>query len=119
MPDYIPSDLRGFLEQVVSPKDEIEYKHMFGGMGAYAQGRIFASLSNVGLALKLTPADAGELLQLEGAHYLQYEPNAPISKHYVVLPDEVIKEPELLSAWVKRSIQHVITLPLPKKKSKK
>jgi TfoX/Sxy family transcriptional regulator of competence genes len=67
-------------------EDELVFKPMFGGSCAYVKGRVFASLSNAGLALKLSPHDQAELLKVAGAKRLQYEADAPVSKQYVVVP---------------------------------
>ena len=41
---------------------DVTFKSMFGGACAYAGGKVFASLSDVGLALKLPAAGQAELL---------------------------------------------------------
>ena len=101
------------------PDIELTFKSMFGGMGASVRGRMFASLSNVGLGLKL-PTDAQpELLKHEGAAYLQYDADAPVSKSYVVVPSAFLTDTALLAPWVERSIAYALTLPAPKKKALK
>src|SRR5438067_8940073 len=87
-----------------APDLEVEFKAMFGGAGAYAHGRFFATLSNVGLALKL-PADAQEeLLDYPGAKRLQYEPTDPPSKQYIVVPPDMVRKPDALAVWLRRSV---------------
>lgn len=113
--------LRRCVEQtaVALPDSDLEFKHMFGGIAAYARGRVFASLSNVGLALKLPPPAQADLLTHEGAKYLQYDPGSPPSKQYVTVPEPFLADTALLEPWVVQSIEYVLTLPLPKKKGKK
>ena len=41
---------------------KLTFKPMFGGYMAYYDGKVFASLSNIGLALKFSPAVQAELL---------------------------------------------------------
>lgn len=93
---------------------ELVFKPMFGGVCAYIQSRVFASLSNVGLALKLSPADQTELLKTEGAKRLQYEPDAPESKQYIVVPASIRTQNEEFAPWVKRSADFVLAQPAPK-----
>jgi TfoX/Sxy family transcriptional regulator of competence genes len=76
---------------------------MFGGIMGYASGKVFASLSDVGLALKLSGDDWTGLLSIEGAKPLQYEPGQPVSKSYVVVPEGMLSDPERLREWVVRS----------------
>lgn len=106
-------------EEVLPPDEELRFRAMFGGMGAYARGRMFASLSGVGLALKLGPEARGRLLEQEGAWPLRYEEDGPVSKSYVVVPTAVEGEPRLLAPWVGRSIEYTATLPEPKRRRKK
>lgn len=94
----------------------LTFRPMFGGIMAYAEGRPFASLSNVGLALKLAPADQSAFLELPGAKRLQYEPTSPPSKSYVVVPDPLVDDPDALEPWARRSAEFVQTLPHKAKK---
>lgn len=98
---------------------EVEFKPMFGGAGAYVKSRIFASLSNVGLALKLSPTAQTELLKLEGAKRLQYEIDSTPSKQYIVVPPEVWTNERDLAVWLKQSVDFVMAQPAPKSKRKK
>jgi TfoX/Sxy family transcriptional regulator of competence genes len=118
MADPQVEQLRSVLEMATPyPPNEIDlaFRHMFGGIGVYAHGQMFASLSNVGLALKL-PQDAQSELSVLGGRGLQYAPDAPVSKQYMVLPDAVVHNSEALARWVRASIDYVQTLPKKKKK---
>ncbi len=103
---------------LLDPATELEFKHMFGGVCAYVEGRVFASLSNVGLALKLSQESQNELLKEPEAKYLQYEPGTPPSKQYVVVPPAMVDDPTGLSRWLGESIAFVKTLPSKKKKGR-
>lgn len=98
---------------------ELTFKPMFGGVCAYVQGRVCASLSNVGLALKLPPEAQAELLSEEGAKRLQYEPDAPPSKQYIVVPPPMQTDAASLAAWLARSVDYVLAQPAPKPKVSK
>ncbi len=97
----------------------LKFRAMFGGVGVYAHGQMFASLSNAGLALKLSPQAQTALLQEDGAKRLQYEPTDPPSKHYIVLPQPILNDHDLLASWIRQSIDHVQTLPAKPAKKKK
>lgn len=104
------------LEQAAAklePAPNLTFKAMFGGLMGYAQGRPFASLSDVGLALKLPPQLQPALLALAGAKRLQYAPDAPVSKQYLVVPPSLLAAPEDLRVWVEHSVRYVATLPAP------
>ena len=92
---------------------ELTFKPMFGGVCAYVGGRVFASLSNIGLALKLPPGAQADLLAEDGAKRLQYEPDAPPSKQYIVVPPPMQDDPAALAVWLARSVEYVLALPAP------
>lgn len=96
----------------------VEIKHFFSGAAAYADGRICITLSGVGLAMKL-PDDARARLREEGAKSLRYFPKAPIKKQYVILPTAVRDDADSLRFWARHSIDHVLTLPEPRRKKLK
>lgn len=97
--------------EAAAPEATLRFRAMFGGATAYADDRPFASLSNVGLALKLAPADQDALLALPGASRLQYEPGAPVSRQYVVVPPALAADPDALAPWLRRSLDHVRAQP--------
>jgi TfoX/Sxy family transcriptional regulator of competence genes len=114
--------MRSLVEQVsahLAADIELEFKYLFSGLFAYVEGRAFASMSTVGLALKLPPDSQVELLQHTGAKYLQYEINGPIHREYVVVSPEFHENHELLAHWIERSINHALSLPVPKKRKGK
>ena len=69
----------------------------------YAAGQVFTSVSNVGLALKMTGADHLALSELPGVKPLRYEPDDPPSKSYLLLPDAMLSDPNSLRLWIARS----------------
>jgi TfoX/Sxy family transcriptional regulator of competence genes len=66
--------------------------------------------------LKLSGDDWTALLAIEGSKPLQYEPDQPMSKSYVVVPEIMLSDPQHLREWVVRSAAGLA--PKPKRKSK-
>lgn len=100
----------------VDRKIDIDARHFFGGAAAYADGRIFISLTPAGLAVKLSE-DHRAVLRDQGATPLRYFPKAPIKKDYVVLPEIIAEDNAALAGWVEKSVGYVLTLPKPRPKS--
>jgi len=94
-------------------------KHFFSGAAVFADGRICISLTPSGFAIKLPEEQRKNLLQKRGTKCLRYFPKAPIKKDYVVMPDSMLKDIKTLRSWVKLTVEYVLTLPKPKKKSSK
>ncbi len=97
-----PADLQARM-LAAAPDIDLSFRKMFGGIMGYADGVVFASLSDVGLALKFTAAERDRALALPGASPLRYEPNAPASKSYVVLPRVVVDDGAALHDWITAS----------------
>ena len=103
------TELKLIVERAYVPREEavdIVCKHFFSGAAAYVEGRIFMTLTPVGLALKLSEEDRDALLD-QGAKPLRYFPNAPVKKDYVLLPVSLADDREVLGDWVRRSIDFV------------
>ena len=99
-----PKLLQPVLAGAAPPDLDVTFRPMFGGLFAYADGKPFASLSDVGLALKFAGSERDAILALPGAAPLRYEPDQPASKSYVVVPETMLSEPAELRSWVNRSI---------------
>lgn len=111
---YDPKELQTIVEAAAPPDLDVTFRAMFGGILAYAEGKPFVSLSDVGLAVKLAGVDHTELMAVSGAKALQYDESQPVSKTYVVVPESMLKDKDTLRGWLKRSATN-----LPAKKPKK
>jgi TfoX/Sxy family transcriptional regulator of competence genes len=96
-------ELQVIMEAASPPGLELSFRPMFGGIFGYAAGQAFASISNVGLALKMTGADHAALSQEPGVKPLQYESSDPPSKTYLLLPEAFLTDPDRLRIWIARS----------------
>ena len=101
-------ELLGNLKLIKSKIVKFEIKDFFSGAVAYANGKIFMTLTPIGLAIKL-PEEIMEKLLKEGkARKLRYFPKAPIKKDYVLLPKSIIDDLIILRYYVKTSINNAI-----------
>jgi TfoX/Sxy family transcriptional regulator of competence genes len=101
--EYDPKELQSVMAAASPPELELGFRPMFGGIMGYAAGQAFASLSNVGLALKMSGADHAALSEVPGVRPLRYEPDDPPSKTYLLLPDAMLSDPDSLRSWMARS----------------
>jgi TfoX/Sxy family transcriptional regulator of competence genes len=100
----VPAELQALIVAAV-PDLDLSFRKMFGGIMGYAAGMPFASLSDVGLALKFTTAERERALALPGAAPLRYEPDSPPSKTYVVLPTDIVADSAQLHDWIAASVK--------------
>ncbi len=111
-----PRHLQTVVEAAAPPDLELAFKAMFGGIMAYAHGKPFCSLSDVGLALKMeNPAEHKALLAVKDAKPLQYDPGQPVSKTYVTVPDAMLTDKDALRGWIVRSVAGLKTATAKKK----
>lgn len=101
--EHDPKALRTVLETASPPDLELMFRSMFGGIMGYAAGQAFASLSNRGLALKMSGANHLALTAVPGVVPLRYEPDDPPSKTYLLVPDAMLSDPDSLRPWIARS----------------
>ena len=106
-------ELRMLLEDVAVDAD-IDCKHFFSGAAAYVDGRIFMTLTDAGLALKLPKLSRAKLIGM-GGEPLRYFPNAPIKQDYVVVPPDIADNRKALAKWIIESIRYARTLPKPRR----
>lgn len=66
-----PAALQRILMSPELAEFDLSFRPMFGGIMGYADGKVFASLSNVGLALKMNGNDHEALLALPDAQALR------------------------------------------------
>ena len=100
-----PKALQAVLEAAAPPDLELRFKAMFGGIMAYAEEKPFASLSDVGLAFKLSGEAHAALLAVDGAKPLQYDASQPVSKTYVLVPNGMLGDKDALRGWVVRTLK--------------
>jgi TfoX/Sxy family transcriptional regulator of competence genes len=95
------------LFRSVLPVDpRVEVKPMFGNIGAFVNGNMFAGLFGSDIGVRLSPADLAELAAAGGG------PFGPVERPmrgYLTVP-----QGETQAAWVGRALAYVASLP-PKK----
>lgn len=93
----------------------LETKHFFSGAALYASGKICASLSPAGFALKLPEDTRRRLIEAgEGAAF-RFFANGPIKHEYVALSKPIIQDEEALRELLGVSIMYVLDLEAPDK----
>ena len=88
----------------------LESRHFFSGAALYANGKICASLSPMGLAVKL-PADVRRSLieESKGTEF-QFFASGPIKREYVALLESILQDDETLREILNTSINYVASL---------
>ena len=110
-----PKNLQVAFTKAAPPQLEVRFKPMFGGILVYVFDKPLGSLSDVGLALKMSGTARNELLAIPGAKPLRYEADQPESKTYIVVPDTMLDDPHTLGRWIAWAADGLKATPLARK----
>ena len=88
----------------------IEFKHFFSGAAFYANGKICASLSPAGFAVKLSEDRRRELICTGKGEVFRFSPNGPVRRDYAAISKSVIQDEKELHELVDVSIRNVLRL---------
>lgn len=95
---------------LVGVEGELTEKAMFGGLGFMVDGNLAVAASrNGGLLVRTDPADADEVLALEGVEPM--ENRGRKMPGWVFVAADVLRDEESLDDWIERSLTFVATLP--------
>ncbi|WP_345761160.1 TfoX/Sxy family protein [Diaminobutyricibacter sp. McL0608] len=112
-------ETKALFRSVVPDAPDVEVKPMFGNLGAFVHGNMFAGLYGDMIGVKvLDDATRDELAGVEGTGPFG-PPERPMGG-YVALPTEWWDSPELITPWIERALAAVSELPpkLPKPRAK-
>jgi TfoX/Sxy family transcriptional regulator of competence genes len=106
---------KAHFRSLVTPAPGVEVKPMFGSLGAFVNGNMFAGLFGPNVGVKLDEAGLAELRAMPGSG--PFGPEGRPMGGYLSLPADLTDADQ--SAWVDRARDHVATLPPKVKKPKK
>jgi TfoX/Sxy family transcriptional regulator of competence genes len=95
----------------------VEVKPMFGNLGAFVHGNMFAGLFGPTVGVRLDDKGQRELAAISGAG--PFGPAERPMGGYLSLPGAWRATPDLAAGWVARALAHVSSLPPKVKKPKR
>lgn len=110
MPQATEADKEAFRD-LVADLPGAEVKPMFGQLGAFVNGNMFAGLFGSSVGLKLDADAAEELTALGGG---PFGPQERPMGGYLTIPDGLADDER--ARWVARALEHVATFPPKRKK---
>lgn len=108
MPKPTDAD-KAYFRSLIPEAPDVEVKPMFGNLGAFVNGNMFAGLFGPSVGVKLSETDAETLKSIDGAGPFG-PPERPMGG-YVGLPLAWHDDPEQATAWVENALAHVRSLP--------
>jgi TfoX/Sxy family transcriptional regulator of competence genes len=110
-------DDRQFFLNLIPDDPAVEIKPMFGNLGAFVHGNMFAGLFGSAVGVRLDETAQGELAAIEGSG--PFGPAERPMGGYISLPGAWRAQPDLAAGWVARALTHVSVLPPKVKKPRK
>jgi TfoX/Sxy family transcriptional regulator of competence genes len=89
----------------------LEARHFFSGAALFANGKICASLSPAGFAVKLPARIRQSLLDERKGKEFRFFANGPIKREYILLSDSFIQDEKALRELINMSVNYVVILP--------
>jgi TfoX/Sxy family transcriptional regulator of competence genes len=108
---------KDYFRSLLPDDPRVEIKPMFGNLGAFVNGNMFAGLFGSDVGVRLGEADLARLSEEKGAG--PFGPAERPMGGYLSLPAAWRSGPDKGSAWVGRALEHVASLPPKKPKPKK
>lgn len=106
-----------FFRSLIPDRPDVEIKPMFGNLGAFVNGNMFAGLLGRSVGVRLDDAGRAELAAVEGTG--PFGPAERPMGGYASLPEAWRDAPDLAAIWVARALAHVGSLPPKVKKARK
>jgi TfoX/Sxy family transcriptional regulator of competence genes len=105
-----------YFRSLLPEAPDVEMKPMFGNLGAFVNGNMFAGLFGAAVGVRLSDPDRDELAAIDGAG--PFGPEDRPMGGYLSLPPALRKNPEQAAGWVGRALAHVSKMPPKKAKPK-
>jgi hypothetical protein len=101
------------IRQVLIRRKNVEEKKMFGGLGFLLNGNLLVGVWKESLIVRLGPEESDEALK--EPHVKEFDITGRPMKGWVLVEPEGVEDDDRLSAWIKRAVKFVGTLPAKEK----
>jgi len=107
---------RQFFRSLIPDEPSVEVKPMFGNLGAFVNGNMFAGLFGPDVGVRLDEPSSSELAAIDGSG--PFGPAERPMSGYLSMPRTWRATPAVASDWVERALTHVRSMPPKAKKPK-
>ncbi len=105
-----PEALVDLFSHAIESLPGVQPRKMFGYPAAFVNGNMFSSLFQSSMILRLSERDRAVCAERFEARRFEPMPGRPM-REYVEVPEQILKSPELLDAWLRKARDHAAALP--------
>src|SRR5215469_14909308 len=106
-----------YFRSLIPDRPDVEIKPMFGNLGAFVNGNMFAGLFGSAVGVRLDQAGLDELAAIDGTG--PFGPAERPMGGYASLPRIWRESPDLAAGWIERALSHTGSMPPKVAKAKK
>jgi TfoX/Sxy family transcriptional regulator of competence genes len=110
-------DDKEFFLSLLPDGPDVEIKPMFGNLGGFVHGNMFAGLFGPAVGVRLGPDDLAELAAIDGSG--PFGPAERPMGGYLSLPGSWRNDPDTAAGWVARAHAYVAAMPAKQAKPRK
>jgi len=105
----VAPEYKAYLEELFAPLGSVVFKRMFGGMGIFRHGVMFALIhSSEGLCFKADEFNIPDF-EAEGSGPWEYERNGKImNMGYWRVPERLLDEPDEFRVWAAKAYEAAV-----------
>jgi len=98
------------LRDLLAPWGEVSIRKMFGGLGVYRSGQIFAIVVDDVLYFKVADSNRADY-EAYGSEPFVYEgKHKPVTMSYWQVPESLLEDAERLAQWAEKAYQAAIAV---------
>jgi TfoX/Sxy family transcriptional regulator of competence genes len=112
-----PDELVALFSTTMQAFPDVELRKVFGYPCGFVNGNMAVGLHADVFFVRLPASDQQTLLEKPGGGYLEPMPGRPM-RDYVLVPEGMRSKKSELGRWVKRAVEHCLSLPPKVKKGR-
>ena len=100
----VSADYLKFVLEQLSALPALTHRRMFGGIGLYCDGAIFAIIFDDVLYFKAGAANRADFTSRGMGAFHPYKSKPKVSTTYYELPADILEDPEQCAVWARRCV---------------
>jgi DNA transformation protein len=101
----VSPEYKAYLEEMFAPLSGVSFKRMFGGLGVFHDGAMFALVAYEQLYFKVDKQSESTFSDAESEPFVYEGKGKPIQMSYWTAPDSALDDPEEFETWARLGME--------------